>query len=609
MPQLQNNNIMPVKPNDANAPKNNSYINESKVVKDYRPQSNYTTILQGIDNIINNFSDKFKDFTLKTQQMEAENKFNEFQTKYNNRIKEYKFNYERNPSEDLTKEYEVDMQSLKDDYEKQIHGLYKNNFLQRVNLMDKSQNLDFFRKVADLQYQSNKYMESLNQSINIVNNASYEGNYDIINTAVAKLPDIKNQLSILYGDLEGNRLYNDYTKRLIKNYMGGRIASNNPDDVLDIAKVIEITPEFEDKLTAEEIEHYRQMAIAKKDKLEKVRKTQEVTEYAIKTNTIINNIVNQKLNNYEDIVNALLATGTDEYESKLIMKFAGYTTELPPELLNKNRNKNINQTNIDNRIINDRTINDKELNRKKSNSEKQEYKDDIQTKIFSLYEGIKPNNIEELKEVKDRSKIANKIDFIRTKLMEGIAGGYITEAEYSNYANQLLPYYTKVLDATAKGNFDDDGGWFHWSIGYDDLNKSINEILENNSLNTDNPEKLKGLEKEKYYFLKNNITSNYIKYMDKQFKEIKANDINGKYSNVNNWIEFQDNLDYSERKRMYNRALNYALEKYVRDDLNVDTSLYTNKNTDEIINTNSLLEAVKKKTEEMKFIDLIYKIE
>lgn len=609
MPQLQNNNIMPVKPNDANAPKNNSYINESKVVKDYRPQSNYTTILQGIDNIINNFSDKFKDFTLKTQQMEAENKFNEFQTKYNNRIKEYKFNYERNPSEDLTKEYEVDMQSLKDDYEKQIHGLYKNNFLQRVNLMDKSQNLDFFRKVADLQYQSNKYMESLNQSINIVNNASYEGNYDIINTAVAKLPDIKNQLSILYGDLEGNRLYNDYTKRLIKNYMGGRIASNNPDDVLDIAKVIEITPEFEDKLTAEEIEHYRQMAIAKKDKLEKVRKTQEVTEYAIKTNTIINNIVNQKLNNYEDIVNALLATGTDEYESKLIMKFAGYTTELPPELLNKNRNKNINQTNIDNRIINDRTINDKELNRKKSNSEKQEYKDDIQTKIFSLYEGIKLNNIEELKEVKDRSKIANKIDFIRTKLMEGIAGGYITEAEYSNYANQLLPYYTKVLDATAKGNFDDDGGWFHWSIGYDDLNKSINEILENNSLNTDNPEKLKGLEKEKYYFLKNNITSNYIKYMDKQFKEIKANDINGKYSNVNNWIEFQDNLDYSERKRMYNRALNYALEKYVRDDLNVDTSLYTNKNTDEIINTNSLLEAVKKKTEEMKFIDLIYKIE
>ncbi len=599
MPQLQNNNRTPVKPNDANAPRNNSYINEIKATKDYRPQSNYVTLLNGINDVMNNVNDKLQDFTLKTQQMEAENKFNEFQTKYNNRIKEYRFNYERNPSEDLTKEYEANIQSLKDNYESQIPNLYKNNFLQRVSLMDKNQNLDFFRKVTNLQYQSNKYMESLNQSINVVNNASYEGNYDIITTAVSQLPGIKSQLNILYGDLEGNRLYNDYTKRLIKNYMGGRIASNNPDDVLDIAKVIELTPEFEDKLTAEEIEHYKQMAIAKKDKLEKARKTKEVTEYAIKTNTIINNIANQKLNNYEDIVNALLATGTDEYESKLIMKFAGYTTELPPELLDRNTN----EEKINN---NNRTINDKELNRKKSNSEKQEYKDDIQTKIFSLYEGIKPTNIEDLKEVKDRAKIADKIDFIRTKLMEGIAGGYITGAEYSNYANQLLPYYTKVLDATAKGNFDDDGGWFHWSIGYDDLNKSINELLENNNLNTDNPEKLKGLEKEKYYFLKNNITSNYIKYMDKQFKEIKANDINGKYNNVNNWIEFQDNIDYSERKKIYNKALNYALEKYVRDNLNIDIE---KDNMNEIINTNSLLEAVKKKTEEMEFIDLIYKIE
>lgn len=150
--------------------------------------------------------------------METENKFNEFQTEYSNRTKDYRFNYERNPSEDLTKQYEADIQNLKDTYEKQIPSLYKNNFLQRVNLMDKSQNLDFFRKVADLQYQSNKYMESLNQSINVVNNASYEGNYDIITTAVSQLPGIKSQLNILYGDLEGNRLYNDYTKRLIKNW-------------------------------------------------------------------------------------------------------------------------------------------------------------------------------------------------------------------------------------------------------------------------------------------------------------------------------------------------------------------------------------------------------
>ncbi len=56
-------------------------------------------------------------------------------------------------------------------------------------------------------------------------------------------------------------------------------------------------------------------------------------------------ILNQKLNNYEDIVNVLLVTGTDRYESKLIMKFTGYTTELLPELLNKNRNENNNEDN------------------------------------------------------------------------------------------------------------------------------------------------------------------------------------------------------------------------------------------------------------------------
>lgn len=340
MPQLQNNNRVPVKVNDGNAPKSNSYINEVEAVNNYNVPSNTAMALGGIGNIMNNLSEKLQDFSFKTQQIETENKFNEYQIESNNLTKEYKFNYQRQPSEELTKVYEHDMENLKTEYEKQIPGLFKDNFLQRIDIMAKQNDLNFFRKSADLNYQSQKYLNTLNESLNTINRASYEGNFEAMENEINTLSIKKEQPIALYGDIKGNEIYNNHVKGLIKNYMGGRIAANNPNDVLDIANVIALTPEFSDKLTAEEMEHYKQLAIDKKNKLDKARRTQEETEYAIKTNLIINDIANEKLNNYEDIINRLLETGTDEYESKLILKFADYSTTLPPELLNRNRENN-----------------------------------------------------------------------------------------------------------------------------------------------------------------------------------------------------------------------------------------------------------------------------
>ena len=349
---------------------------------------------------------------------------------------------------------------------------------------------------------------------------------------------------------------------------------------------------FNNKLTAEELEHYKQIALDKKDRIEKTRKTKEMTEYAIKTNIIVNDIANQRLNNYEDIVNALLVTGTDEYESKLIMKLAGYSTELPAELLNKNReNKEI------------RILDEKEINRKKTDTERQEKAAIIKQKIFSLYEGI---DDKELAEESDRKTIANRIKDLNDTIMEATAFGYITKEENAKFLEQITPYYTKVLDATAKGNFNDDGGWLHFEIGYSDLKKEIKNVLKINELDVDNPEELKNkFDKEKYYFLINHITDNFIKDMNRQYKIVKNNDINGKYKDVNNWIELQNKLDYNDRKQMYKTAITNAKIKLVRDEYSVNSDNFVDKNGN-LIDENVLNNIFEEEQENKQIENFLY---
>lgn len=622
MPQLQNNNRAPVKVNDGHAAKGGSYINEVEAVQDHRRYpndiSNGTALLNGLNNVMNNLNSKLQNFALKTQQLEAENKFNEYQLDSKNLTKNYKFNYQRQPSEELTKQYENDLQQLKDSYENQMPNLYKNEFLQRTNLLDKQENLEFFRRTTDLEYQSKKYLNNLYSNLDNVADASFQGNFEMMENEVMTLPLKKQQLLDLYGDIEGNKLYDDYSKKLIKSYMDGRLASQSPKDVLDMMTLLEKSPEFRDKLSSLEMEHYRIMAEERQQKIDNARKTQEVAEYFIKTNLIINDITNQKLNNYSDIVNRLLETGTDEYESKLILGFAGYTTQLPPELLEKNKGGT--------RLGMDA----KELSRKKTDEEKTEFNDNIQSKIFSLYEGISKDD-KELEGVEERNTVANRIKEVEQELLKGLAGGYLSRSEHANYTNQLQPYMSKVLDATAKGNFDDDN-WYSFELGYGDLQKGINEVLERENLlegsNTlknklksklnklmgkeeeDPDEYLKGLDRKKYYFLKNNITSNYIKSMDRQFREFKNNDVNGKYADVNNWIEFQDRVDRGIRKRMYNKALDEALSKYARNEMGINLNNdIINPKTGEVINRDLLLNKIQEEEEKLQYMDLMYKLQ
>lgn len=199
--------------------------------------------------------------------------------------------------------------------------------------------------------------------------------------------------------------------------------------------------------------------------------------------------------------------------------------------------------------------------------------------------------------------MADRIKNIETKLLEGVAGGYITGSEYNKYTNQLMPYKAKVLDAIAKGNFDDDG-LFTIELGYGNMVESIKEVLKAINLDVATPEKLKGLEREQYYFLVNNIMESYIKSMEKQFEELKQNDTEGKYKNVNNWIEFQDKVKRGKRKQIYKRALAEAINNYSTNELNINKNLIIDKETGEVVDTSQILNTINKKTNNRNVIVL-----
>lgn len=135
--------------------------------------------------------------------------------------------------------------------------------------------------------------------------------------------------------------------------------------------------------------------------------------------------------------------------------------------------------------------------------------------------------------------------------------------------------------------------------------KEIEKILESNDLSTD-PSKLKGLDLEKYYFLKNNIMSNFIKSMERQFEEIKKSGLKSEYANINNWVDFQNVVDKDIRKKMYNRAIAEATAKYAQNELNIDITPLLDKNTGQITNLDLLLQTIQKKVEDTNVMDLMY---
>lgn len=276
----------------------------------------------------------------------------------------------------------------------------------------------------------------------------------------------------------------------------------------------------------------------------------------VKTNSIVNDVYNNKLNNYTDIVNKLKESGASEYESKMILNFAGYSTDLPPDLKEG--------------ISGGGSIT--ELKRKKTESEKLQFEDELNNMITSIYGGV-----EDTENIEDRETVNDRINLIQRKLIEGVASGYITANKHSNYMNMLTPYMNDVLTKTVKEISPDP-----WFFGKSEIQKEVNNILKISNLDTSDPKKLKDADRKKYYYIKTRYFNSYIKSMRQQFEDIKKRDVNNKYGNVNNWIDFKKTVDEDIRKKMENKAIRDMLVDYSQNELNI--KLTGEETNDEILN-------------------------
>ena len=541
MPQLQNNNRQLIKSNSGNAPRNPSYINEVKTTEYKNIQSNAITITKGIGNFINGVSNKLIDYETKMGQIKTENNFNDLARDFSNKTLTYTQEYKKNPSEELTKQYENDVKAMVEKYEEQVPFHFRNGFMERVNNLQKSSNLDFFRQTADLEHQNKIFWNNLDNSLDTVNTNAYTGNDQAIAYELTTLPLKKQQLIDIYGELGGVKLYDGYVKDFIKNYMGGKLSADGDTDLDTILNLIENNEELKGRITPEEIDNYKKQIEEKREKTKQIQRNKETAEYLIKTNMTVNDIANGKINNYADIVNRLKETGADEYESQLILKFAGYSTDLPPDL--KNNGKGNNKIG-------------KELNRKKTEYEKMEFENDLNVMLNTLY-ATQATTPEE------REDLNNKIKQMQTKLILGVAGNYITAEKHSYYMNELMPFMKDILTKTVK-----DITPKNWSGRNKDLEKGVDEILK--SMNIDVKGNIKNnKDKERYYFVKNTIFNNYIKSMRKQFENIKQNDVNNKYGEVDNWRDFQKVVDEDLRKKMNNKAVKEALGNFTQNEFNI----------------------------------------
>ena len=581
MPQLQNNNRGLIKSNSGNAPRNPSYINEVKTTEYKNIQKNYATIFGGISNTINNINEKFIELETKKQQIQTENVVNDLSLDYSNRTKQYQMDYKKNPNEEITKQYENDVKVMIDSYEEKVPFSFKNSFIERTNRLQKNANLDFFRKITDLDYQSQKFRNTLDNSLDNVSTNAYLGNQEAIEYEIATLPLKKQQLIDIYGDIDGNKLYNGYTRDFIENYVGGRLSADNTIDAESLLSVIESSEELKNRLTPQEIDNYKIQITEKQNKIKQLQRDKEVVEYLVKTNMTVNDIANNRLNNYTDIVNRLKDTNASENESKMILKFAGYSDKLPPDLIKNGKGGN--------------SPVEKELNRKKTEYEKMQFEKELNDMITFLYGNTK--------DIDTREKMNDKIKQIQTKLIEGVAGNYITASKHSDYMNILMPYINDVLTRTTK----DIAPKTFYVFNNNDLENETNKILEMSNINIEDIENLNKNDKEKYYNIKNRIFNNYIKSMRKQFQDIKQKDVNNKYREVNNWIDFQNVVDKDTRKKLHNRAVKEALTDYTQNELNIKlTGEETNndllnyiqtKETNDIINDfkNNIIELQYKK--------------
>lgn len=177
--QLQNNNIEPYQQHHGVAQRQSSYINEVKATNIYPTKTKASIVASGVAEITNVIAKAADGCEQKARQIEAINRTNEWHNDYKALTENYMFDYTRNPDDsiNLTKQYENNLKTLQKKYEKQIPENYQQGFSKIVNDTYNTNNLDLFRKKTDLEFQTKKFMDNMNDTIERTQTDTYNGNY------------------------------------------------------------------------------------------------------------------------------------------------------------------------------------------------------------------------------------------------------------------------------------------------------------------------------------------------------------------------------------------------------------------------------------------------
>ena len=554
--KLQNNNIEPQKDNSHHrAIKDEEYINEVKPTKPIMPSMGQA-IADGISNLSLNATKILNQFNQKKEEIETINLKNDFLIEYNNRTKRYKQEYQLNPQDkNITINYENDVKKLTDDYQKKMpNNFYKNNFFIEATQIQKKNDLDFFRKQTDLNFQLNKFNDTLNNNIENIQNQGLTNNIEAIAEAIATIPLFTEQAKTIYGEYQGEEVIKQYKQKMLKGYLSGQLMSDIPIKVKQTLNQINNMPQLKNILTDIEIKQFKKQAEQQQKAIDSWNKHREVAEYMIKNNLILSKINNGEINSYNDIIDNLIANNANEYDSKLILKFAGYDTILPPELI-----ENIKKNKINEKTNNSTIEQIEEISKQKwTEADKIKMKSIIQQRILGLSE----RDMSDYKD-KDFTQEENYTKDLQTFILQTATASLITKAEAEDYLKQLEPRLNDIYKSRNILNFKDDGGWLHTSIGYSDFKKEIDRILINNGYSNGiktKEKELKNNDKYKYYKIRNDLDSNYYQALQQIFRREKIN--NPKFNNVNNFQEFYSRIDYNNRNKLYLEAQKIALENF-----------------------------------------------
>jgi hypothetical protein len=155
----------------------------------------------------------------------------------------------------------------------------------------------------------------------------------------------------------------------------------------------------------------------------------------------------------------------------------------------------------------------------------------------------------------------------------------ISNKEAETMMERLQPKLNSMLVANTREQYDDNGGWAHFSIDEKDLRRFSNSVLKNAGLPTkiDKDTKLNKDDRKMYYDIQNRIYSLYNHYLDEETKKFVDNNTD-KNIQFTTTYDVVKTLDFADKQTIFANALNKSKKAYAISE-GVDV---TNKTIDEI---------------------------